>query len=73
MKTNVLVKMTTDYPFVYEVIDIKGVGGDNPSVPVVGLDWVERLEISSWIYQSELKGLKKLNKNIFFKKIVEMV
>jgi len=40
-------------PNMFEVIDID-LDGQNPSVPIVGIPRVNRLEISSWMTEDEL-------------------
>ncbi|WP_292378342.1 hypothetical protein [Methanosarcina sp. UBA289] len=57
----------TDQPKGYlEVVDIFGVEGQNPSIPVTGLPGVSHLQISSWILQTELNSVRSQNPHIHF-------
>ncbi|AKB29897.1 hypothetical protein MSSIT_3178 [Methanosarcina siciliae T4/M] len=53
-------------PQLLEVVDITGVAGVNPSVPVFGINDVTKLEVSSWITKGEFFNTCLCNLGVSF-------
>lgn len=65
----VLLNVPADQPkgdFLLEVVDIRGAGEPNPTLPVSGLEGVSHLQISSWIRESEIPKVLSQNPHIYF-------
>ena len=66
---NVRLIVPSDHKEILEVIDIEGLN----SIKIEGLNDSDYLEVGSWIRISELKGLKRRNKQINFIVVKESV
>ncbi len=68
---SVSLRVPADQPQGYhEVVDITGIEGKNPSLPIAGLQGVSQLQISSWILDTELPTLFTKNPDIQFTEAV---
>lgn len=56
----------SDKKDLYEIVDIKGIEGMNPSFNVFGLKDSKIIMVSSWIKKAEYKKLRMKNRNLNF-------
>lgn len=56
----------SDKKDLYEIVDIRGIEGMNPSFNVLGLSDSKIIMVSSWFRKAELKKILRKNKNLVF-------